>query len=197
LAVAKTGRAELAEANEQLRMQVRRLEGECSRVRQAEEALVRARMDLAEADEERALLERQLANLRRFIADSAPRDDGVVPRARLPSIDGASSPASPVLSPASKAAGRFSISSLASNWTALREAITSPRQPPPGADDLLSPRRSSVTVRSAESSGSDDRSSSGGGGTARHAAIPIAMLHRSKTLATVPTTAESAASDGA
>ncbi|KAJ2357441.1 hypothetical protein IWW50_003617 [Coemansia erecta] len=202
LVVAKTGRAELADENEQLRMQVRRLEAERVRsqhaadeqaihVQRAEESLVRARMDLAEADEERALLERQLGNLRKFIADgaspsmSSAREDGVVPRARVMSIDGSSSPASPVLSPSIKA-GRFSMSNFASNWSALRDAITSPRPPPPpNAEDSAtptSPRRSSVTVRSAASSVSDERASTS-------TAIPLSMLHRSKTLAVVQTVA--------
>ncbi|KAJ2126036.1 hypothetical protein GGH12_003100 [Coemansia sp. RSA 1822] len=194
LVVVKTGRAELAAENEQLRMHVRRLEAERVRSQQAsneqilhvqrvEESVVRTRMELAEADEERALLERQLSNLRKYIADAAPmpREDGVVPRARVMSIDASSSPTSPVLSPSTKA-NRFSMSSFASNWSALRDAITSPR-PMPATDDVptpTSPRRSSVTVRSAASSVSDERASS-------NTAIPLSMLHRSKTMSAVPT----------
>ncbi|KAJ2182425.1 hypothetical protein GGF45_000831 [Coemansia sp. RSA 551] len=195
LVVAKTGRAELAAENEQLRMHVRRLEVERVRAQQVskeqnahvqrvEESVVRTRMELAEADEERALLERQLSNLRKYIADAAPmsaREDGVVPRARVMSIDASSSPTSPVLSPSIKA-NRFSMSSFASNWSALRDAITSPR-PMPVTEDVptpTSPRRSSVTVRSAASSVSDERASS-------NTAIPLSMLHRSKTMSAVPT----------
>ncbi|KAJ2687466.1 hypothetical protein H4R19_006633, partial [Coemansia spiralis] len=81
LAVAKIERAQLAEENEQLRMRVRRAEAETAKTQQAageaavqqrdaEAALVRARVGLVEAEEERALLAHQLGNLRAFVAES-------------------------------------------------------------------------------------------------------------------------------
>ncbi|KAJ2646835.1 hypothetical protein IWW40_005131 [Coemansia sp. RSA 1250] len=197
LVIAKTSRAELAAQNEQLRMDIRKLEAERSRAQTAEEALVRARLDLAEADEEKAQLERQLANLRKFVsgestAEMQPgaREDGVVPRARVMSVDDGS-PSTAV----SPKANRFSISAF--NWGALRDAITSPRPqpatsiPPPEPDSAplpVSPRRSSVTVRSSTASSTSDEQSHRASTTSRHStAIPLAMLHRSKTLPAVPT----------
>ncbi|KAJ2849795.1 hypothetical protein IWW36_002380 [Coemansia brasiliensis] len=205
LVVAKTSRAELAAQNEQLRMDIRKLETERLRAQTAEEALVRARLDLAEADEERAQLERQLTNLRKFVSNSevttdvqqqqqGGREDGVVPRARVMSVDDGS-PSSAV----SPKTNRFSVSAF--NWGALRDAITSPRPQPatsippqhPAEIDSaplpVSPRRSSVTVRSSTaSSTSDEQSQRISTANNRHsAAIPLAMLHRSKTLPAVPT----------
>ncbi|KAJ2450395.1 hypothetical protein EV183_004312 [Coemansia sp. RSA 2336] len=198
LVVAKTSRAELAAQNEQLRMDIRKLEAERCRAQTAEEALVRARLDLAEADEEKAQLERQLANLRKFVsgeamADMQPsgaREDGVVPRARVMSVDDG-----PPSAAVSSKTNRFSISAF--NWGALRDAITSPRPQPaagisPSEPDSaplpVSPRRSSVTVRSSTASSTSDEQSQRASTTNRHStAIPLAMLHRSKTLPAVPT----------
>ncbi|KAJ2791522.1 hypothetical protein GGI18_001074 [Coemansia linderi] len=92
LAAAKADRAELASDNEQLRMLLRRAEAATTaaderaeyageRSKRAEDMLIAARVELAEADEERALLVRQLSNLRKFIAESG--HDEPVERARL------------------------------------------------------------------------------------------------------------------
>ncbi|KAJ1734097.1 hypothetical protein LPJ61_001254, partial [Coemansia biformis] len=235
LAVAKIERAGLAEENDQLRMRMRRAEAEAAKThqaagdaaeqqRQAETALVRARVELAEAEEERALLAHQLSNLRTFIANTngsaaAPppppplsmsmllpdeREDGVVSRAAAADSSESASAQSP-------RPNRFSISSIASNWSALREAIVSPRQQPrrqlqeqlaPDTEDAPSPRRSSVTVLGATSPVPSSSSSSSSSPPAERAssstrhsgAIPLAMLHRSKTLAVVPSTTAAAAS---
>ncbi|KAJ2768875.1 hypothetical protein IWQ56_002767, partial [Coemansia nantahalensis] len=237
LVVAKIERAGLAEENEQLRMRLRRAEAETARTqraageaavqqREAEAALVRTRVELVEAEEERALLTHQLSNLRAFIAESgspaggdaavAPpqgeREDGVVARAQPADCS------EPALAEPPRS-NRFSISSIASNWSALREAIVSPRQQPPqqllpampslslqgplspGADGGMPPRRSSVAVFhsatapvSAVASPPPERASS----SARHpGAIPLAMLHRSKTIAAAPTTAAAPRQDAA
>ncbi|KAJ2751798.1 hypothetical protein GGI19_004252 [Coemansia pectinata] len=162
LAAAKADRAELASDNEQLRMLLRRAESATAaaderaeysgeRSKRAEDMLIAARVDLAEADEERALLVRQLSNLRKFIADSGSEEP--VERARLFSVDGGSRPtqAQP---------GRFSISSIGS---AIRGAITSPRQQPD--PPLMSPPLVLSPPPTAR----------------QHSSIPLASLHRSKT----------------
>ncbi|KAJ2845545.1 hypothetical protein GGI22_006523, partial [Coemansia erecta] len=75
LVTVKTVRAEVAAENERLRMEMRRIDADRVRAqetaadvqaqaRQSENALIKTRMELAEADEERALLVRQLDNLR-------------------------------------------------------------------------------------------------------------------------------------
>ncbi|KAJ1789746.1 hypothetical protein LPJ59_005287, partial [Coemansia sp. RSA 2399] len=75
LVMVKTVRAEVAAENERLRMEVRKVDADRVRAqetatdvqaqaRQSEDALIKTRMELAEADEERALLVRQLDNLR-------------------------------------------------------------------------------------------------------------------------------------
>ncbi|KAJ2635502.1 hypothetical protein GGF44_003317, partial [Coemansia sp. RSA 1694] len=138
------------------------------RAKRAEDMLIAARVDLAEADEERALLVRQLSNLRKFIAAESPCEDGAPPleRARLFSVDGGSRPT--LIDPRPPAASaRFSISSIGS---AIRGAIASPRayqqdspappmSPPPPPLQALSPPPSAR----------------------QHSSIPLASLHRSKT----------------
>ncbi|KAJ1882596.1 hypothetical protein LPJ57_000805 [Coemansia sp. RSA 486] len=251
LAMAKAEKAHLAEENEQLRNSLRKMEAESNKVRQeaeyglersqrSEEALIQARMELAEADEEKSLLVRQLSNLRRFIAsegnaaanasgaagalppsrlskDDSCASDGVVPRARVLSMDGylqedasIASRISGVSAPSSsqKQTSRFSISSIASNWSAIRDAITSPRQ-----------SMHSEAVAAGTTASSSSLSSSGGpqlvvsvqqkggvpmaagsasasplspalsvGGGSRPSSIPLAMLHRSKTIGSTSTT---------
>ncbi|PIA12960.1 hypothetical protein COEREDRAFT_94835 [Coemansia reversa NRRL 1564] len=215
LVVAKVERAALAEENERLRLQARRAEADRARAQQkaddagqlaqrSEDALVAARIRLAEADEERSLLVRQLENLRGFIAD-AGSDDSVVSRARMLSMDANVEPL------VTAKPGRFSISTIASNWSAIRDAISSPRQQnqlQQPAEETQSPRRSSVTVRcstatavseaSSSSSSSSSMSPSGArqsSSSKRHstsAAIPMAMLHRSRTSPVIPTVGTSA-----
>ncbi|KAJ1827928.1 hypothetical protein LPJ56_001392 [Coemansia sp. RSA 2599] len=247
LAMAKAEKAHLAEENEQLRNSLRKVEAESARAKQeaehglersqrSEEALVQARMELAEADEERSLLVRQLSNLRRFIAsegaaNASPlrlsKDDGVVPRARLLSMDGyapegcaevaarasgggggSAQQQPPAAQKQQAATSRFSISSIASNWSAIRDAITSPRQsmhgePAASMSLSMSPSSSSsggpqlvVSVQhkgggalaaAAAAAGPSSSSSplspalSVGSGP-RPSSIPLAMLHRSKTI---------------
>ncbi|KAJ2815446.1 hypothetical protein GGI24_006044 [Coemansia furcata] len=169
LAAAKADRAELASDNEQLRMLLRRAESATAaaderaeyageRSKRAENMLIAARVDLAEADEERALLVRQLSNLRKFIAESGTEEavPAAAERARLFSVDGGSRP--PVAQPA-----RFSISSIGS---AIRGAITSPRQqdPPPMSPAVIPPPMSPPPPVGRQ-----------------HSSIPLASLHRSKT----------------
>ncbi|KAJ2893100.1 hypothetical protein IWW38_002976 [Coemansia aciculifera] len=180
LAAAKADRVELASENEQLRLLLRRSEaattaaGETAgysaeRAKRAEDMLIAARVDLAEADEERALLVRQLSNLRKFIADSpntAEGNGGDAPaeRARLFSVDGGSR--ATLIDPRPPAA-RFSISSIGS---AIRGAIASPRSnqepmsPPPQA---LSPPPQALSPLPT---------------TRQRSTIPLASLHRSKTI---------------
>ncbi|KAJ2077948.1 hypothetical protein H4R24_004811 [Coemansia sp. RSA 988] len=210
LVVAKVERAALAEENERLRLQTRRAEADRARAQQAaddasqqslrsEDALVAARLRLAEADEERSLLVRQLENLRDFIAD-AGSDDSIVSRARMLSVDTQADP-----TPATAKPGRFSMSTIASNWSAIRDAISSPRQQQRPAGESPSPRRSSVTVRCSTATAASDASSSSSvspsvarrstSSSKRHsaaAAIPMAMLHRSRTSPVLPSTASSA-----
>ncbi|KAJ2487445.1 hypothetical protein IWW37_005244 [Coemansia sp. RSA 2050] len=164
LAAAKADRVELASDNEQLRMLLRRAESATAaaderaeysgeRSKRAEDMLIAARVELAEADEERALLVKQLGNLRKFIAESGHEEP--MDRARLLSVDGGSRP--------TPAPTRFSISSIGS---AIRGAITSPRQqqdPPP----LMSPPPMALSPPPLA--------------TRQHSSIPLASLHRSKT----------------
>ncbi|KAJ2473170.1 hypothetical protein GGI02_001061 [Coemansia sp. RSA 2322] len=174
LAVAKAERAAAAEDNERLRLHVRRADeraaASCERTRRAEDALIAARVDLAEADEERALLVRQLSNLRKFISaesagDQAGGSADQQPRSRVFSIDGGSR-----LSPQPKPPGRFSISGIAANLSAIRDAITAP--PPTIAAAVTSPPPTPVP-RAPDSASSRP-----------HASIPLAALHRSKTTPT-------------
>ncbi|KAJ2036123.1 hypothetical protein H4S03_003855 [Coemansia sp. S3946] len=164
LAAAKADRAELASDNEQLRMLLRRAESATvaaderaeysgERSKRAEDMLIAARVELAEADEERALLVRQLSNLRKFIADSGNEEPAE--RARLFSVDGGSRPTQ------QPQPGRFSISSIGS---AIRGAITSPRQQLPDPP-LMSPPLVLSPPPTAR----------------QHSSIPLASLHRSKT----------------
>ncbi|KAJ2244487.1 hypothetical protein GGI13_006202, partial [Coemansia sp. RSA 455] len=164
LAAAKADRAELASDNEQLRMLLRRAESATvaaderaeysgERSKRAEDMLIAARVELAEADEERALLVRQLSNLRKFIADSDNEEP--TERARLFSVDGGSRPTQ------QPQPGRFSISSIGS---AIRGAITSPRQQLPDPP-LMSPPLVLSPPPTAR----------------QHSSIPLASLHRSKT----------------
>ncbi|KAJ2782412.1 hypothetical protein H4R18_002282 [Coemansia javaensis] len=151
LVVAKVARAELADECEQLRLRARRADADVARAHDraaaAEHALVDARVQLAEAEEERALLVRQLDNLRAFIASD-------------PAAAAAATAAEAAALSPRQSTNRFSISSIASNLSALREAI-----PEPSASAAASPPPPA----------------------SRHsAAIPLAMLHRSKTLAAVP-----------
>ncbi|KAJ2720469.1 hypothetical protein GGI07_004579 [Coemansia sp. Benny D115] len=278
LAMAKAERAGLAEENEQLRMTLRRVEAECVRSREdseyslertqrSEEALIQARMDLAEADEEKALLVRQLSNLRKFIASesgmgaddaqlSPIREDGgagIVPRARMFSMDGyhqqhqqqqggnglrltpppplssSATVASPTSGGGNTKPSRFSISNIASNWSAIRGAITSPRQSvnqdsagsfnsngsngiaggsgggslqqgaaggaAPASLLVMTQRVQETTARSSTvsppgtsahsaplSPAPSASSSIAGTGYTKPSAIPLAMLHRSKTM---------------
>ncbi|KAJ1720521.1 hypothetical protein LPJ53_004858 [Coemansia erecta] len=209
LALAKAERAQLAEANERLANELRLAEGAKARARMeqgaAEERAARVhgdlaavRGELAEADEERALLVRQLSNLRRFIAaegaemeragaGAGGRREEV--RQRLLSMD--EPPQAAAKQQQQQQPSRFSISSIASNWSAIREAITSPRQ----SAQLDEPQPLVVSVvRSDSSSGSSSNaplspapstaSASASTGAARSSAIPLAALHRSKTIAT-------------
>ncbi|KAJ1643756.1 hypothetical protein LPJ64_004513, partial [Coemansia asiatica] len=137
LAMAKAEKAHLAEDNEQLCNMLRKLEAECSRNKRdaedqmerslrSEEALVQARMELAEADEEKALLVRQLGNLRRFIASEGNAAANASSPGRVSTDDCLlQDDVQPPV--AQKQASRFSISSFASGWSAVRDAITSPR----------------------------------------------------------------------
>ncbi|KAJ2158651.1 hypothetical protein GGF46_003615 [Coemansia sp. RSA 552] len=194
LALAKAQRAGLAEENEQLQMRARRLDAAARADRatatEQQEALVAARLKLAEADEERSLLLRQLSNLRKFIA--ADPEDDTQSRSRMLSIDAERPPAT-----APPKQNRFSISSL-TNWSAIRDAIASP---PPVQEQQQQQqpkaRRSSITVRSSPATsppmpappevGSRNSSTS----VSRHAApIPLSMLHRSRTMPTAPAPGE-------
>ncbi|KAJ2776598.1 hypothetical protein GGI15_004796 [Coemansia interrupta] len=187
LALAKAERAQLAAANERLANDLRLAEGARERARaerrDAEDAARRSqgqladvRAELAEADEERALLVRQLANLRRFIAAEGAEPDV---RQRMLSMD------EPPAEKQQQQPSRFSISSIASNWSAIREAITSPRQSAqldePGLPPLVVnvARPADAPLSPAPSSASATRAS----------AIPLAALHRSKTIATASPTA--------
>ncbi|KAJ1858076.1 hypothetical protein LPJ73_001952 [Coemansia sp. RSA 2703] len=194
LALAKAERAQLAEANEQLANDLRLAEGRVAGARAEREAaeqravrmhesLDAVRGELAEADEERALLVRQLSNLRRFIAaegaglQEAPAGRREEVRQRLMSMD--ESPGKQQQQQTS----RFSISSIASNWSAIKDAITSPRQ----SAQIDEPQPLSVSVvRSSSSSASSNAPLSPAPSSAsgsRSSAIPLAALHRSKTIA--------------
>ncbi|KAJ2655853.1 hypothetical protein IWW48_005326 [Coemansia sp. RSA 1200] len=185
LVTVKTAHAEVAAENERLRMEARKLDQERQRADEsasdaqaktarAEDALLRTRLELAEADEERALLVRQLGNLRKFISDTTPAS-------ALHQLDDATSSS---LMQKQSNSSRFSISSFASNWSAIRGAITSPRQsmqqdlapPPSSASAAAVPSPSSSSSSSSNGSGNN-----GSGSTHRHSVIPMAMLHRSKT----------------
>ncbi|KAJ1902186.1 hypothetical protein LPJ66_000181 [Kickxella alabastrina] len=222
LAMAKTQRAGLAEDNEQLRMALRRAEADrtksqqesehnLERAQRSEGVLIQARMDLAEADEEKHLLVRQLNNLRKFIAAESAgstsegaqlspiQEDGVLSRTRMVSMD--EYPQANISSPPLGAKpSRFSISSIASNWSAIRGAIASPRpsmqQDAPGNDssaDSAAPFSAPLTV-STQQGGvirthsalsppvlSPALSAGSLNGSSKPSAIPLAMLHRSKT----------------
>ncbi|KAJ2558272.1 hypothetical protein EV175_000861 [Coemansia sp. RSA 1933] len=183
LVMVKTVRAEVAAENERLHMEVRKADADRLRMqetvsdakeqaRQSENALIKTRMELAEADEERALLVRQLENLRKFIAETTPH--GIQP----PLDDSAKQSSS------SSSNNRFSISSFASNWSAIRGAITSPRQSMQ-QDPLVSsppPMIAAVTSTIPSPSGSlSSTSAQQQQNQQRHSVIPMAKLHRSKT----------------
>ncbi|KAJ2704210.1 hypothetical protein FB645_003445 [Coemansia sp. IMI 203386] len=258
LAMAKAEKAHLAEENEQLHNSLRKMEAESNKVRQeaeyglersqrSEEALIQARMELAEADEEKSLLVRQLSNLRRFIAsegnaavnasgaagalppsrlskDDSCASDGVVPRARVLSMDGYlqedASIASRIsgvsaASSSQKQTSRFSISSIASNWSAIRDAITSPRQSMHSetaaagttASSSLSSSGGPQLVVSVQQKGSGPMAAGSSsasplspalsvGGGSKPSSIPLAMLHRSKTIGSTSTTTTTATMSG-
>ncbi|KAJ1955627.1 hypothetical protein GGI12_005514 [Dipsacomyces acuminosporus] len=214
LATVKMSYAELAEQNDQLRMMLRKLETErnkhqeeaayhLERTQRSEEALIRARIDLADADEEKAALKKQISNLRKFVNDTSTSSmpSGTLNqqppmRSRIMSAD---SGTLPLLNPAAVAnssnggnngnnrqQGRFSISTIASNWSAFRGSIVSPR--------------SSMQQDSAVSSPAVPPSTGGGDDTAslmsvtsaslspqinRRVSIPLTSLHRSKTVTSV------------
>ncbi|KAJ2090170.1 hypothetical protein IW138_002802 [Coemansia sp. RSA 986] len=173
LVMVKTVRAEVAAENERLRMEVRKVDADRVRAqetaadsqaqaRQSENALIKTRMELAEADEERALLVRQLDNLRKFIAETTPHNTQSPPAL----VDDAAKQSN-------SSSNRFSISSFASNWSAIRGAITSPRQSMQQETGGTLPIVTSPTAASIPSPSSSSAQ--------RHSVIPMAMLHRSKT----------------
>lgn len=192
LAIVKTDRAGLAEENETLRMKLRKMVAECNRTQeiakegkeraeQSEDALIKARMELAEADEERALLVKQLSNLRKFIAESNPtspvdaNEQQNLPPATAP-IEGPSTGNGNNKNQQS----RFSISSIASNWSAFRGS-TSNNNPPLTISTTLqdiAPSRTAIdkTAVSPPSTGQRRGSSAN-----KSSPIPMASLHRSKT----------------
>ncbi|KAI8321480.1 hypothetical protein GQ54DRAFT_261711 [Martensiomyces pterosporus] len=226
LALVKMERAELAEQNEQLRMVIRKMEterakamedsaSELERMQRSEEALIKARIELAEADEERSLLVRQLNNLRKFVSETTAGGDASVSpinetnaqmhqrRARMMSTDGGVSiPASPTSASAKQ--GRFSISNFASNWSALRGAIVSPRASMQqdsssaspaspvlgsnGSDDAVSLMSVAASVASGTPPSLTDKQG-------KRATIPMASLHRSKTTSAILTTSAMASAE--
>ncbi|KAJ1957173.1 hypothetical protein EC988_000966, partial [Linderina pennispora] len=199
LALVKTERAELAEQNEQLRMLIRKMDGErqkfqqerednAEKLQRAEMALIRARMELAEADEDRATLQRQLSNLRKFVSESIDTPVSPTGNAHRTSI----ATDLPRQQPQQQQRpGRFSISNLTSNWglrgsvspraslqhdmssTSISSALSSSQQ----TDDGSLQQLSNASIHSSNSSSriSIDKHSK------RSSTIPIASLHRSKT----------------